>query len=93
MNQPSTNRSGARHHSVGGQFLARHAEQRCAMLGEKAGLLKAALVHHCIDPFPRGELAGLAVLFELVRAAALHHRFPLLAKRFDPFFHRVGHEV
>ena len=55
-----------------GKSLAGHAEQRGAMLGEQSGLFEAVRIDQRIDSLARRQLAALALLFQLVLAAAQH---------------------
>ncbi len=82
------------HDAIGGKILVGHPEQRRAMTREQRQLLEAALIDETLDPFARGELARLMLLFSALLAAAKFDPRALFAQvgnhRIDGFVVRIG---
>ncbi len=80
--------AGAGDDAVGRHVLARHAEERGAVLRKQPRLLEAARVHERLDALARGELAGRALLLELLGAAAELHLLAARLQLLDLRLHR-----
>jgi hypothetical protein len=97
MDEAAADGAGAGHDAVGGDLLARHAEQGLPVLGEQADLLEAAGVDEGVDPLAGGELPLFLLLGQAVGAAALPELFFLRAEVLDQLFHRLlrigGHRL
>jgi hypothetical protein len=90
VNQPAPHRGRAGDDAVGGQVLVGHAEHGRPVLSEHARLLEAVRVDQGVDALARRQLARLAVLLQLVGAAAQHGLLAALAEVCNPVLHGVG---
>jgi hypothetical protein len=88
MDQAPIDRRASSHHTIGGQFLIRHAEVGGAMAREQRQFLKAAPIHQPLDALARGELASGMLSFGPFRAASELYLGTLDAKLRDHFLDR-----